>query len=189
MHGVRAGLSVRDLTALEIYSRVRSIAVDNDRFASPWLTRRAFLETAIGAVAAYGVSRSLTDHAGLATTWAASDFKLRAPGPSPKYGGVLRYGIPSTPAHFDVHQSGTVNNLGTQGCMYDNLTRRDPRDSGRTIIPDLAHSWEISQDGKTYPFFLRRGVTLHDGATFTAEAETSSCVRKRWRTTTTTCGR
>jgi ABC-type transport system substrate-binding protein len=26
--------------------------------------------------------------------------------------------------------------------------RRDPRDSGQTIIPDLAHSWDIATDGK-----------------------------------------
>jgi peptide/nickel transport system substrate-binding protein len=52
--------------------------------------------------------------------------------------------------------------------MYDNLIRRDPRD-GQTILPDLAHSWDISSDGKRYTFFLRQGVQFHDGATFTAE--------------------
>ena len=60
-------------------------------------------------------------------------------------------------------------NMGTQGAMYDNLIRRDPRDSGQTIIPDLAHSWEIAKDGKTYTFFLRKGVKFHDGGDFTAE--------------------
>ena len=59
--------------------------------------------------------------------------------------------------------------MGTQGAMYDNLIRRDPRDSGQTIIPDLAHSWEISKDAKTYTFFLRKGVKFHDGGDFTAE--------------------
>jgi hypothetical protein len=37
------------------------------------------------------------------------------------------------PPYFDIHQSGTINNL-SQGCMFDH----DPRDSGKTIIPDLA---------------------------------------------------
>ena len=41
--------------------------------------------------------------------------------------------------------------------MFDNLIRRDPRDSGKTIIPDLAHSWEIAKDGTTYTFFLAQG--------------------------------
>src|SRR5207244_8888496 len=86
-----------------------------------------------------------------------------------KRGGVLLYAVFSAPAHFDVHQSGTNANIDTQGAMYDNLIRRDPRDSGQTIIPDLAHSWEIAQDGKTYTFFLRQGVTFHDGGALTAE--------------------
>jgi peptide/nickel transport system substrate-binding protein len=98
-----------------------------------------------------------------------SAFQLKAPEPNPKRGGVLRYGITCRPPHFDVHQSGTINNLGAQGCMFDNLIRRDPRDSGKTIIPDLAHSWQISKDGKTYTFFLRRDVQFHDGAEFTAD--------------------
>ena len=53
--------------------------------------------------------------------------------------------------------------------MFDNLIRRDPRDSGKTIIPDLAHSWEIAKDGKTYTFHLREGVQFHDGAELTAD--------------------
>jgi ABC-type transport system substrate-binding protein len=115
---------------------------------------------------------------GLRPDWAVADvplqfdgskFKLAAPEPSPKSGGVLRYGITMRPPHFDVHQSGTINNLGSQGCMFDNLIRRDPRDSGKTIIPDLAHSWDIGKDGKTYTFMLRKGVQFHDGAELTAD--------------------
>ncbi len=98
-----------------------------------------------------------------------SKFQLAAPEPNPKRGGVLRYGITSRPPHFDFHQSGTINSLGSQGCMFDNLVRRDPRDSGKTIIPDLAHSWQISKDAKTYTFNLRQGVQFHDGAELTAE--------------------
>jgi peptide/nickel transport system substrate-binding protein len=98
-----------------------------------------------------------------------SKFQLAAPEPNPKRGGTLRYGITMRMPHFDFHQSGTVNNLGSQGCMFDNLIRRDPRDSGKTIIPDLAHSWEIAEDGKTYTFFLRKGVEFHDGAELTSE--------------------
>ena len=103
------------------------------------------------------------------TEFDGTKFQLKAPEPNPKRGGVLRYGITCRPPHFDVHQSGTINNLGSQGCMFDNLVRRDPRDSGKTIIPDLAHSWQISKDGKTYTFFLRKDVQFHDGAEFTAD--------------------
>jgi ABC-type transport system substrate-binding protein len=78
-------------------------------------------------------------------------------------------GIPVRPPHFDLHQSGTIFNLGAMGCMFDNLVRRDPRDGGKTIIPDLAHSWQIAKDGKTYTFFLRKGVLFSDGAELTAD--------------------
>jgi ABC-type transport system substrate-binding protein len=78
-------------------------------------------------------------------------------------------GIPVRPPHFDLHQSGTIFNLGAMGCMFDNLIRRDPRDGGKTIIPDLAHSWQIAKDGKTYTFFLRKDVLFSDGAELTAD--------------------
>jgi ABC-type transport system substrate-binding protein len=135
----------------------------------PWLSRRGFLGSTAAAMAgAYGLSVGLSE-AAIPNEYDGSKFQLKAAEPNPKRGGVLRYGVLSAPAHFDVHQSGTVSNMGSQGTMYDNLIRRDPRDSGQTIIPDLAHSWEIAKDGKTYTFFLRQGVTFHDGAELTAE--------------------
>jgi ABC-type transport system substrate-binding protein len=108
-----------------------------------------------------------------------SQFQLKAAEPNPKYGGTLRYGILSAPAHFDVHQSGTVSNMAAQGPMYDNLIRRDPRD-GQTIIPDLAYKWDISPDGTVYTFYLRRGVKFHDGAEFTAEDVHATYSRIVW---------
>jgi peptide/nickel transport system substrate-binding protein len=130
------------------------------------VTRRAFLGTAAGAAAGtYGLSLGLA--AEVPSTFDGKDFQLRAPEPNARRGGVLRYGCPDTRGHFDVHQQGAT--ILVPGCMYDNLIRRDPRDSGQTIIPDLAHSWEIAKDGKTYTFFLRKGVKFHDGGELTAE--------------------
>jgi peptide/nickel transport system substrate-binding protein len=37
------------------------------------------------------------------------------------------------------------------------------------IEDDLAESWTVSPDGRVYEFRLRRGVTWHDGAPFTAD--------------------
>ena len=140
------------------------------RRGRPWWTRRGFLQGgAAGLAALYGLPGRLGYAADVPNQFDGSKFQLKAPEPNPKSGGVLRYGITMRPPHFDVHQSGTINNLGSQGCMFDNLIRRDPRDSGKTIIPDLAHSWEIAKDGKTYTFFLRQGVQFHDGAELTAE--------------------
>ena len=35
-------------------------------------------------------------------------------------------------------------------------------------VPELAERWSIEDEGRTYRFFLRRGVRWHDGAPFTA---------------------
>src|ERR1700740_2449251 len=136
-------------------------------FLHPLWTRRDALQAGAAMTAATLLPfRAL---AAIPSEFDGSKFQLAAPEPNPKRGGTLRYGITMRMPHFDVHQSGTINNLGSQGCMYDNLIRRDPRDSGKTIIPDLAHSWEIAKDGKTYTFHLRQGVPLHAGMELTSD--------------------
>src|SRR5262245_24321203 len=146
-------------------TKVGGRQMDEHGSGKPRLNRRDFVKGA-AAIGAFG----LPFHAwaqGVPNEFDGSKFQLKAPEPNAKSGGVLRYGITMRPPHFDFHQSGTINSLGSQGCMFDNLVRRDPRDSGKTVIPDLAHSWEISKDGKTYTFFLRKDVQFHDGAEFT----------------------
>ncbi|HXP03110.1 MAG TPA: ABC transporter substrate-binding protein [Stellaceae bacterium] len=131
--------------------------------------RRNFLKGGAAVLAAVYGLRPDWAMAEVPLQFDGSKFKLAAPEPNPKSGGVLRYGITMRPPHFDVHQSGTINNLASQAVQFDNLVRRDPRDSGKTIIPDLAHSWDIAQDGKTYTFMLRKGVLFHDGAELTSD--------------------
>jgi peptide/nickel transport system substrate-binding protein len=144
--------------------------MSDSRIGRPWWTRRGFLQGSAAVVAGiYGLPGRLSQAAEIPDQFDGSKFQLKAPEPNAKSGGVLRYGITMRPPHFDIHQSGTINNIGSQGCMFDNLIRRDPRDSGKTIIPDLAHSWEIAKDRKTYTFFLRKGIGFHDGAELTAE--------------------
>jgi peptide/nickel transport system substrate-binding protein len=125
--------------------------------------RRTFLKRAGLVTAGAAVAGRLSRPAAAA----AQDMTVR-PDPTAKRGGTLRYGILNAPAMFDIHQSGTVANIGPQSPMYDTLIRRSPKD-GQTIIPDLAHKWEIAPDGKKYTFHLRKGVKFHDGAPFTAE--------------------
>lgn len=50
--------------------------------------------------------------------------------------------------------------------VFEGLTRFAPDGS---IVPALARSWEISEDGLTYTFTLNEGVTFHDGSAFDAE--------------------
>src|SRR3954470_23099631 len=140
------------------------------KFERPWWTRRGFLQgTAAVAAGIYGLPARLGHAAEIPDQFDGSKFQLAATEPNPKSGGVLRVGFLMRPPHFDIHQSGTFGTLGAMAPMFDNLIRHDPRDSGKTIIPDLAHSWEISKDGTTYTFFLRKGVLFHDGAELTAD--------------------
>jgi len=86
------------------------------------ISRRHFLRAVGVAGTAVGLGGTLGRGRALAQ---AQEVKADA---SVKRGGTLRYGVHNAPAHFDVHQSGTVANIGPQSPMYDTLLRRDPRD-------------------------------------------------------------
>jgi peptide/nickel transport system substrate-binding protein len=52
--------------------------------------------------------------------------------------------------------------------LYENLVTYAP---GTTeVIPQLAHAWDIGDDGRRWTFHLRTGVTFHDGTPFNADA-------------------
>ncbi|MGI6684168.1 MAG: glutathione ABC transporter substrate-binding protein [Bacillota bacterium] len=51
--------------------------------------------------------------------------------------------------------------------MYNNLVRFN---SEMKLVPDLAESWDVSEDNLTWTFKLRQGVKFHDGTPFNAEA-------------------
>ncbi len=53
----------------------------------------------------------------------------------------------------------------TQGMVYEGLVNYG--ENGE-ILPSLAESWDISEDGKTYTFHLRKGVKFSDGSDFNA---------------------
>lgn len=50
--------------------------------------------------------------------------------------------------------------------VYSGLMRGLP---DGTFIPDLAESYEVSEDGTVYTFTIRRGATFHDGKPVTAD--------------------
>lgn len=60
--------------------------------------------------------------------------------------------------------------------VFEGLTRIG---SGGEVLPALAKSWEISDDGKTYTFHLQEGVKFHDGSDLTAEDVVFSLDRAR----------
>jgi len=49
--------------------------------------------------------------------------------------------------------------------LFEGLTRIDRHGA---VVPALAESWEVSDDGRRYRFKLRHGVVFHDGSSFEA---------------------
>lgn len=101
----------------------------------------------------------------LATLGVTLDGVMRASEPNPKRGGILKTAWGATTAHYDIHQGANAPVLVH---MYNGLVTKNLADGLRTILPDLAKSWTISPDGRTYTFTLRDGVTFHDGTSFTS---------------------
>jgi len=83
-----------------------------------WSRRDMLRGSAAALMGAYGLAPRYGLAADIPTEYDGSKFQMAAPEPNPKRGGVMRYGILNRPPHFDVHQSGTVGNIGTQGCMF-----------------------------------------------------------------------
>ena len=80
-------------------------------------------------------------------------------------GGILKRGNGAEPATLDPHfASGTWEN-NIIGDMFLGLTTED---SKGVMIPGLATSWKISEDGKTYTFKIRDAV-WSDGTEITAD--------------------
>jgi oligopeptide transport system substrate-binding protein len=92
-------------------------------------------------------------------------FKL----PTPRSGGTLRLGL---------HQAASLRNRQAvdplfsvenqvselTSCIFSSLLRLE--DGG--LEPDLAERWDADPSARRYRFYLRRGITFHDGTLLTA---------------------
>jgi peptide/nickel transport system substrate-binding protein len=77
-------------------------------------------------------------------------------------GSELILAVSTEPPSLDpTTNAAAVIRLLLQGNLYENLVTVD--EEGR-FQPVLARSWEISEDGKTYTFYLQEHVVFHDGA-------------------------
>ena len=82
------------------------------------------------------------------------------------YGGTLCWGICHKPTCINPVLTTHSVSMALVALVFNGLVRVNAKGE---IEPDLARSWEISEDGLTYTFFLRQGIRFHDGKSFTAE--------------------
>ncbi len=81
-------------------------------------------------------------------------------------GNVLRYGTETEVAGFDPHTISSHASLRVMAQVYNQLVDVD---EDLNVIPELATSWEISEDNLTYTFHLADNVYFHSGRKMTAE--------------------
>jgi len=91
-----------------------------------------------------------------------------------EYKGEFRIGNGDEPKSIDPHIMQGVLERRIHMTLFENLTNINPEDA--TAIPGVAESWEISPDGKTYTFKLRKTV-WSDGVPITAHTFVKSWLR------------
>ena len=127
--------------------------MDWSRLSGPRVSRRTLLEIA-AATGALGLAGRGTAAAPRALARSAQD--------EPRRGGTLRlgYGLSQIPT-LDPAQV----NLGiVAGELIPNIFSGLVQfDAELALVPDLAETWEVGEDGLTYTFVLRDGLTFHNG--------------------------
>src|SRR5690625_4561539 len=76
-------------------------------------------------------------------------------------------GLDSDPPQLDPHKSSAGVDRQVYHSVFNKLIEID---ENWEFVPQLATSWEESDDGLTYTLELRDDVTFHDGTKFDAEA-------------------
>jgi peptide/nickel transport system substrate-binding protein len=84
----------------------------------------------------------------------------------PKRGGTLVAAAEIDPISLDPHTNSNFSSCQAFDHLYESLTMYDEKTN---IVPALAQSWEITNNGKTYTFKLRPNVKFHNGQPMTAE--------------------
>ena len=84
----------------------------------------------------------------------------------PGFGGTYRRPLDFGPKTLDPALSIDLYAVTIIQQLFDGLVQFD---KDLNIIPAIAKSWKISQDGLTYTFYLREGVRFHNGREVTSK--------------------
>ncbi len=81
--------------------------------------------------------------------------------------GTLRVSSPQDPGSWDPIDTYLVNWASVATNIFDGLTYRGP---DAKLVPGLATSWQVSEEGKKIRFTLRQNVKFHNNEPFNAAA-------------------
>lgn len=100
-----------------------------------------------------------------AATVAGSSSPVATAAAAPRKGGTLVVSASSDPGQLNPAITTAGGTHFAAGSIYNGLVELD---KDFKPAPDLAESWTVSEDGKTYTFKLAKGVKWHDGVPFTS---------------------
>ena len=86
---------------------------------------------------------------------------------TPKRGGTLVFAVGVEPGNYDCHANTSFAFLHPIAPHYSTLLKFDAANYPQ-IVGDLAESWSVSPDRRTYTFKLRADVLFHDGSKMTS---------------------
>jgi peptide/nickel transport system substrate-binding protein len=86
--------------------------------------------------------------------------------PVPTYGGSLSEGLIGSPRFINPILAVSDSDRDLTALIYSGLLRAN---SSGDYVPDLAESYSVSPDGKTYTFIMRSDATFHNGTKITAD--------------------
>ncbi|MDQ0113937.1 ABC transporter substrate-binding protein [Paenibacillus harenae] len=93
--------------------------------------------------------------------WLAGQFGFHSEVQGNRRTDILRFPLPQTIHSLDpaaIHYTGE-SHLVNQ--LFDGLVRMDAK--GESILPHLAHAWEVDESRTLWTFYLRKGVLFHNG--------------------------
>lgn len=85
----------------------------------------------------------------------------------PIRGGTLMVGLADDPPELDPH---LTSSNAARTVLHNIFATLVEIDEELQVVPGIAHSWDISEDGKSFTFYIREGVLFHDGTPLDAEA-------------------
>lgn len=84
----------------------------------------------------------------------------------PDYGGSLTEGVVGSPRFINPLLAISDADRDLTSLVYSGLMKATPEGS---LIPDLAESYSIGEDGLTYTFILKENIFFHDGSKVTTD--------------------